>query len=266
VIPEVLVFDLDGTIARSKLPLDEEMAYLLRKAIDRGSVIIVISGAGYNQFRKQLLDPLEAFWEEGFNYRRLRNLILLPLNGSEVYLYEGFPARWERIVSSDFNEKEKQQIFDAFEEALPQSGFKQQSKTFGELIEDRGGQITFSALGQKAPLELKRKYDPDHQKRLVIKKHLDNLLHDFEVRIGGTTSIDVNRKGRDKAYGLELVLRNIIGPTYDQVIHNCMFVGDALFEGGNDESVKRLGIPCHQVEMVSDTKELLQNLLDGKPI
>jgi HAD superfamily hydrolase (TIGR01484 family) len=264
--PEVLVFDLDGTIARSKLPLDEEMAHLLQRTIDRGSVIVVISGAGYKQFRNQVLDTLEESWDKGFTYRRLRNLILLPLNGSEVYLFEGFPAKWERILSSDFSEKEKQQIFDAFEKALFQSGFKQSTKTYGELIEDRGGQITFSALGQQAPLELKKEYDPDHQKRLVIKKHLDVLLPDFEVRIGGTTSIDVNRKGRDKAYGLDLVLSNIIGPTYDQFLPKCLFVGDALFEGGNDESVKRLKIPCHQVETVSDTKELIQNLLDGKPI
>ncbi|MFW9842658.1 MAG: hypothetical protein ACFFES_17320, partial [Candidatus Thorarchaeota archaeon] len=213
-----------------------------------------------------VIHPMETFWKGECSYRGLRNLILLPLNGSEVYLFERFPAKWQRIVSSDFNEKEKQQIFGAFEKALSQSGFKQNAETYGELIEDRGGQITFSALGQMAPLELKKEYDPDHQKRLVIKKHLDDLLPDFEVRIGGTTSIDVNRKGRDKAYGLDLVLRNIIGPTYEQVIPNCLFVGDALFEGGNDESVKRLGIPFHQVETVSDTKELLRKLLEGEPI
>ena len=261
--PEIIVFDLDGTIAKSKQSLDEEMVNLLQKIIERGSLIVIISGAGYNQFAEQVLSTFEMFWEGECSYRGFKNLILLPLNGSEVYLFEGFPAKWERVVSSDFSEREKQQIFDAFEEALSKSGYEPPKEMFGEQIEDRGGQITFSALGQKAPLELKKEYDPDHQKRLAIKMHLDDLLPDFEVRIGGTTSIDVNRKGRDKAYGLDLVLRNIIGQTYDQVIPNCLFVGDALFEGGNDESVKRLGIQCQQVASVSDTKSLVRNLLDA---
>jgi HAD superfamily hydrolase (TIGR01484 family) len=254
---------MDGTIASSKLPIDEEMAYLLQRVIRRGSLIVIVSGAGYNQFLKQAVGPLETFWEKDCSYGMFRNLILLPLNGSEIYLFEGFPARWERIMSSDFNEKEKQQIFDAFEVALSKSGYEQPEEVFGELIEDRGGQVTFSALGQQAPLDLKEKYDPDQRKRLTIKKHLDTLLPDFEIRIGGTTSIDVNRKGRDKAYGVDLVMKNIIGSTYDWFLPKCLFVGDALYEGGNDESVKRLKIPCHQVKVVSDTKKLIQDLLDG---
>ena len=266
VFPEIFVFDLDGTLARSKQPVDEEMANLLLRVIRKGSLIIIASGAGYNQFSEQVIGPLQTFWEGDCSYGLFRNLIILPLNGSEIYLFEGLPARWERIMSSDFEEKEKQQIYDAFEEALSKSGYTQSEKVYGELIEDRGGQITFSALGQEAPLELKEKYDSDQQKRLVIKKHLEFLLPDFEIRIGGTSSIDINRKGRDKAYGLDLVMRNIIGSDYDWFLSKCLYVGDALYEGGNDESIKRLRIPCHQVKGISDTKALIRDLLVGTKI
>jgi phosphomannomutase len=38
------------------------------------------------------------------------------------------------------------------------------------VIEDRGSQITYSALGQQAPLEEKEKWDPDFAKRKKIKR------------------------------------------------------------------------------------------------
>ncbi len=43
------------------------------------------------------------------------------------------------------------------------------AETWGEQIEDRGSQITFSALGQQAPIEEKKKWDPDFTKREKIK-------------------------------------------------------------------------------------------------
>ena len=262
VFPKVFVFDLDGTLARSKQPIDSEMAGFLQRVIRRGSLIIVVSGAGYDQFSIQVTNPLEGFLDGNCSFGMFRNLILLPLNGSEIYLFEGIPARWERIVSSNFDESEKQQIYDAFDVALSKSGYNHPETVYGELIEDRGAQITFSALGQKAPLELKEKYDPDQRKRLAIRKHLEPLLPNFEIRIGGTTSIDVNRKGQDKAYGVDLVMRNIVGPDYSHFLPKCLFIGDALYEGGNDESVKRLKIPCRQVKGISDTKALIRELLD----
>ena len=82
-----------------------------------------------------------------------------------------------------------------------QSGFKVE-QVWGEVIEDRGSQITFSALGQQAPLEQKDKWDPDFTKRKKIKAILDTLIPEFSVRMGGATSIDITKPGIDKAYGI----------------------------------------------------------------
>ncbi|RLI57515.1 MAG: HAD family hydrolase [Candidatus Thorarchaeota archaeon] len=264
VFPRILIFDLDGTLAKSKQPIDSEVAYLLLEVSRRGCLIVIVSGAGFSQFSKQVVGSLESLATEECLYMMFRNMILLPLNGSEVYLFDGFPARWRRIMSSDFDEMEKQRIYDAFEEVFSKSLYDHPEKVYGQLIEDRGGQVTFSALGQDAPLELKEKFDPDRTKRLAIMKHLKMMLPDFEVRIGGTTSIDITRKGMDKAYGVDLVMRNVVGPEYEWFLPMCLFVGDALYEGGNDESVRRLRIPCHQVETVSDTKVLIRNLLERR--
>jgi hypothetical protein len=40
-----------------------------------------------------------------------------------------------------------------------------------------------------------------------------------------------------------------------------LYVGDALFEGGNDAVVKKTGIPTHEVKNTGDTKVLIQELL-----
>jgi hypothetical protein len=75
-------------------------------------------------------------------------------------------------------------------------------KVWGEPIEDRGSQITFSALGQQAPLEEKKRWDPDFTKRKKIKAVLENLIPEFSVHLGGTTSVDVTKPGIDPT-GLE---------------------------------------------------------------
>ena len=68
-------------------------------------------------------------------------------------------------------------------------------KVWGEVIEDRGSQITFSALGQQAPLDEKKQWDPDFTKRKRMKAMLDKLIPEFSVRLGGSTSVDVTKHG-----------------------------------------------------------------------
>ena len=75
-------------------------------------------------------------------------------------------------------------------------------KLWGEAIEDRGSQVTFSALGQQAPLAEKEKWDPDFAKRKKITAILEKLIPEFSIRMGGATSIDVTKPGIDKAYGI----------------------------------------------------------------
>ena len=115
-------------------------------------------------------------------------------------------------------------------------------KTWGETIEDRGTQVTMSALGQQAPLEKKEKWDPDFTKRKKMQALLEDVIPEFSVRLGGTTSIDVTRPGIDKAYGMGK-LRDVL----DIDIADMLFIGDALFPGGNDYPAKEAGVACIEV-------------------
>lgn len=135
------------------------------------------------------------------------------------------------------------------------------NKTWGEIIEDRGSQITFSALGQLAPIQEKSLWDPDFNKRKKMKILLDAHIPEFSVRLGGTTSIDVTKHGIDKAYGI-LKLRDNLGI----VLQNMIFIGDALFPGGNDYPAKEAGVVSIQVNGPDETKRVIETIvacLDG---
>ena len=130
------------------------------------------------------------------------------------------------------------------------------NRVWGEVIQDRGSQITFSALGQEAPLDEKKKWDPDFVKRKKIKAVLDTLIPQFSVRLGGATSVDVTRQGIDKAYGIRK-LRDILEIPIDQMI----FIGDALFPGGNDYPAKAAGVLSIEVRDPDETKRVIEAIV-----
>jgi phosphomannomutase len=248
-LKKLIVFDLDGTLAESKSSLDAEMATLLSTLLGIVKVAI-ISGGDWPQFEKQLLSNLP-------HDERLANLSLLPTCGTKFYKYAG---DWKKIYSEDFTADEKEKIVSSLKKAIEAAGYKVE-KVWGEAIEDRGSQITFSALGQQAPIEEKKKWDPDFAKRKKIKALLDNLIPEFSVRLGGTTSVDVTKPGIDKAYGIRK-LRDTLGVAIQEMI----FIGDALFPGGNDYPAKEAGVVSIQVKDPNETKLVIEAIvacLDG---
>jgi len=241
---KLIVFDLDGTLAESKSPVDDEMAALLGALL--GIVkVAVISGGNWPQFEKQVLANLP-------HDERLRNLSLLPTCGTKFYQYD---SGWTRLYSEDFSDQEKEKITGSLKRAIDTSGGKV-GKVWGEVIEDRGSQITFSALGQQAPIGEKKKWDPDFSKRKKMKAFLDTLIPEFSVRLGGTTSVDVTKPGIDKGYGIKK-LRDTLGIAIQEMI----FVGDALFPGGNDYPAKEAGTLSIQVRDPDESKRVIEAIL-----
>jgi HAD superfamily hydrolase (TIGR01484 family) len=240
----LIVFDLDGTIAPSKSAIDTEMATLLNKLIAIIKVAI-ISGGNWQQFENQVLAnlPANGAWT---------NLSLLPTSGTQFYT---FNEDWKQLYAENFTSEEKAKIIAALNAAIKATGLVV-DKTWGQQIEDRGSQITFSALGQQAPLEEKSKWDPDSTKRKLIKAILDNTIPEFSVNIGGTTSIDITKPGINKAYGIKK-LRDILGIT----INDMIFVGDAIYPGGNDYPAKEAGALSIEVRDPHETKRVIETII-----
>jgi HAD superfamily hydrolase (TIGR01484 family) len=243
-VKQLVVFDLDGTLAESKSSIDPGMVALLNSLLDVTRVA-VISGGDWPQFEKQVLSG--AFEAGG-----LANLSLLPTSGTKFYVHR---ADWEQLYAENLTDAEKDKITAALDQASGSSGTAP-GKVWGAIIEDRGTQITYSALGQEAPLEEKKGWDPDFAKRKKMKALLEDLIPEFSVRLGGTTSIDVTKPGIDKAYGIRK-LQEVLGIGVADMI----FIGDALFPGGNDYAAKEAGVASIGVKGPGETEVVIKTIL-----
>jgi phosphomannomutase len=243
-VKKLFVFDLDGTLALSKSSLQQPMADLLVQLLGVMKVA-VISGGSWDQFQKQLLSNLPA----GDSFR---NLSLLPTCGTKFYRFDG---DWTKIYSEDLSAEERAHIIASLQKALDESGEKS-DRIWGEVIEDRGSQITMSTLGQQAPLAEKEKWDPDFAKRKKIAALLEPMLPNFAVHLGGSTSIDVTKPGIDKAYGITK-LEEQLQLTKAEMI----FAGDALFPGGNDYPVRECGVDSILVRDPQETGHVIETAL-----
>jgi phosphomannomutase len=96
-----------------------------------------------------------------------------------------------------FTVEERVRILDALNSSVEDPGLNA-AHSWGDRIEDRGSQITSSGLGRQAPLDAKKAWNPDFTKRERPQAALIHLVADVAVRVGGSTSVDVTRKGVDK--------------------------------------------------------------------
>ena len=241
---KLIVFDLDGTLAPSKSSLAPQTAALLHDLL--GIIkVAVISGGAWEQFESQLLADLP---QDG----RLANLSLLPTCGTKFFQYQG---KWTLLYSEDLTAEQIKKITDSLDKAVREAGFHA-GKVWGEVIENRGSQVTFSALGQQAPLSEKEKWDPDFAKRKKITAILETLIPEFSVRMGGATSIDVTKPGIDKAYGIKK-LRETLHLSSNEMV----YIGDALFPGGNDFPAEEAGVVSIPVKGPDDTNLVINTIL-----
>lgn len=243
---KLIVFDLDGTLTKSKSDVDKEMILLLGKLL-REKKVAVIGGGKYLQFKKQFLIKLN------YSPKLFQNLFIFPTTSTSFYRYKN---GWKKVYGKKLSSRDKKKILHAFKEALKIAGYRKPEKTYGTIIEDRGTQIAFSALGQKAPLPAKKKWNRENDIRPAIIKELKKRLSNFEVHSGGLTTIDVTRKGIDKAYGLGQIKKRLGVPIKDM-----LFVGDALYPGGNDHAVLKTGVNVVSVTGPKETKKIIRSLI-----
>ncbi len=246
-IPQAAIFDLDGTLTESKQPLDPDMGALLAQLLQRMPVA-VMSGGSFAQFQKQFLPGLPESVTDG-------RLYIFPTSAAQCFLL--LRREWHKQYECLFSTDEKKHIREALDTALAETGLASPpERVWGERIEDRGAQITFSALGQEAPIQIKKDWDPTRQKRLPLWQRLTELLPECTIALNATTSIDITKKGITKAYGLRKLAEMTGIP-----ITGMLYVGDALWEGGNDSIVKETGIRTLQISEPDETWRVIISLL-----
>jgi len=247
---KAFAFDLDGTLAVSKSALSQEVSEFLCKLLSDGKAVMIISGGWMPQFEKQFLANFRC------SEKNLKRLFLMPTSGAIMY-YRGDEGTWKKQYEHVIPEEDVSMISDAFDNILEKLSFDMpKDKLWGKQFENRITQISYSALGQQAPIEEKEKWDNNDVKKAEMVELLTPMLPNYAVKSGGTTTIDVTLEGVDKGFGMEQFLQET-GYTKD----NTLFTGDRLYEGGNDYAVIRTGVDTCEVESPIDMLQKLSQFV-----
>ena len=121
---------------------------------------------------------------------------------------------------------------------------------------DRGAQIAFAVLGLEASDEAKKSWDVDKTKRTALKKTLEKKIPEFEILIGGRTTIDITKKGINKSHGVRWLAKHL-----DLEPKEMLYVGDALYRGGNDSVVIPTGVETLPTSGPEETLGIIDELL-----
>ncbi len=252
---KLIAFDLDNTLAESKSQIPDVMSECLARLLAKYDVCI-ISGGKFEQFEKQVISRLNVTDE------LLSKLHIMPTCGTRYYRYDQIDKKWQMIYHNNLTAEQKTRIRAVLEHGAKELGIWE-AHPYGEIIEDRGSQVTYSALGQDigemlGEEGLKRKYewDPYMKKRNKLRDLIAPQLSDLEVRVGGITSIDITLPGVDKAYGIRKLIDAL-----EISADNILFIGDMLQEGGNDYPVKAMGIDSIEVRDYKDTPLVVEGIL-----
>jgi len=241
-------FDLDGTLTPAKSQMDTAMVPIFTNLVSRLPVAIT-SGASFTQIKWQVLDLLPS--------NHLNNLYIFPTGGAAMFIHDG--SAWTSVYQHQMDEAAANHITAVIEECVNTSGLCKDTPVWGPRIEWRGSQVTFSGLGQEAPYEAKIVWDKNKQKRLELRSMMISRLPDYDVVLGGTTSIDVIPKGINKAYAMGKFAEHV-----DAEVSDILYVGDDLQEGGNDYIVAATtAATTKAVTSPRDTMELIDNLLQN---
>ena len=247
---KLIAFDVDDTLVKSKNPLTDEMRNLLAELLKHYEVAI-ISGSRYEVFQTNIIRPLAAVAGDD-----LKHMHIMPTCGTRYYTYSGDAENWNLEYAEDFTDEEKAKITEVCERHAKAMGLWPDNP-YGEVTEDRLSQIAMSLLGQLAPAEAKYEWFDAHKSEAYkLAEAIGDELPEFESRYGGTTTIDITRKGIDKAYGMQKLLA-ALGLSKEEAL----FIGDRLEEGGNDYPVLAMGVDAIDVDGWQTTPYVVRGIL-----
>jgi hypothetical protein len=246
VMPRAVAFDLDDTLAESFQPPSDEMVAKI-KALLALVPFAIVSGAKFDRIKSEILDRLT-------DSPRVDNLYVLADNAAQGFVYSN--GDWVRVYTNEFSPDEQSHIETMLRDAVAKNDMHGEDQKYEpELLKDPA-EIRYAALGLDASEEDKKNWDPDMSKRRKLQELLSSRLPGCEVSIGGKTTIDITRKGINKASGILWLSQRLGIP-----IREMLYVGDALYEGGNDAVVIPTGVQTRAVTGPTDTAKIIDQLL-----
>jgi len=149
------------------------------------------------------------------------------------------------VYNNELTEGERVRIKRAIEESVAETGALKGVVPHGPQMIDRGAQIAFAAIGIDASDESKKSWDVDKTKRKKLRKTLRKKIPGFEILIGGRTT----------THGVRWLSRHL-----DIKPKEMLYVGDALYPGGNDAAVIPTGIRTISTSGPVETESIIDDL------
>ena len=237
---KLIAFDLDGTLTESKQPITNKTAkFLTSLAYDYE--IAIVTGGTMEQIKTQVLDRLPDWVQDKMH--------LMSCSGAEYFRFG------QTLYRNLIAKKEKAVMIPMLTGLLKQMGYWTDNPA-GDIIEDRGSQITVSALGQKASLKDKEDWDPFGIKRREIRDAVRAMFPEYSVRVGGLTSVDISIQGIDKEYAINELLE---WNQFEQ--SEVLYIGDKFRPGENDYPALVAGVTCLRVTSYADTPRVVGKYL-----
>lgn len=226
---------MDNTLSRSRTEVTPTMSSLIKKlAVDHE--VIVVSGASAKQIAFQIGKGLSGkYWVLGQN--------------GNICIDKSGNVFWENKMDW----LQKLEVLDYARKVIDAKIFPYKSKT--DLVDDRGCQISLSIYGHTQPVSMKETIDPKQKIRQMILKKFPFRSKGVEVKIAGTTCLDFFIKGKNKGSNVAELYKKMKWKKSE-----CLYVGDALYKNGNDETVVGI-IPTQAVCDPSDTEDVIRKLL-----
>lgn len=236
-----LLLDIDNTITPPRQPLTEPMAKILENL---NITFHLVAGTHLELLRDQFFEPLYTY-----GFRKQFDAFLS--NGAVHYRCD-YSKEMSIQVISTFNMRkylgniDYNFLIEILKKSLELDKFKLPSnlKVVGGTIIYRESMINFSPIGRSAKEDLEIQ---QNRKRFVefdrvygfrqkvmdyLKRELSSLIAErgLTITLGGQTSFDIGVIGQDKTKAV----RTLLGTSIEKLI----FIGDALYEGGNDAVIR----------------------------
>lgn len=245
----IIVCDMDGTLAKSRQPAEPEMVSAI-ESMSKNYSFVIISGGKLSLIQDQITSLVKD---------TKTILYLFPTSGNQFWIFSN--GKYEMVYENKMRTDDQNIILNSIIGCINRFSLVPFTD---DQIELRDSQITFSILGRSAPYDLKASYDPNGDKRKVFMDYMKaknpQLISDFEVRLGGTTSIDFTYKGMDKGFGL-LKIKEYFRVNNREIL----FFGDKCFEGGNDWEIAK-EVPFVQVRDEQEALDRFKKILNNECI
>lgn len=245
--PKAALFDLDETLAESfKTPTRAMISRI--HAVLRHMPFAIVTGRDFDwmkdDFLSQITDSPDA-----------ERFYVVAEGGAEGYAWKN--GSWHKEYGMNLADAERPAIRHAILEAVAETGVLDGQTLYGEQFVDKHAMIAFAMIGRDVPAELKHTWDPGNTKRHQLAHAVAAKLPQYDVVMGGATTIDVTKKDINKAYGVRWLSEILRMPPEDM-----LYVGDALYPDGNDEPVIATGVQIIATTGPKETEIILDELIE----